>query len=103
MTDQTSPAKRVVGRPFQPGQSGNPGGRPAQGVNIRALARQYTEKAIRALVDALDDPRTKVAAATELLNRGWGKAPQPMSGEDGEGDAKLVVQIVTGVPMPDVD
>lgn len=25
---------RIIGRPFQPGQSGNPGGRPKRGWNI---------------------------------------------------------------------
>lgn len=39
---------------------------------------------------------SRVAAIKEILDRGYGKAPQPMTGEDGEGPMQLVV--VSGVP-----
>jgi hypothetical protein len=42
-------------------------------LDVQALARQHTEQAVRTLVEALRDPRHKVAAATALLDRGWGK------------------------------
>lgn len=62
------------GRPFPPGQSGNPGGRPK---GIAALARAHTDKAVQVLVDGMesDDERVKIAAAKEILDRGYGKAP----------------------------
>jgi hypothetical protein len=66
-------APRVVGRPFERGRSGNPGGRPKAVVDVQALAREHTTAAIQTLVAALKDPRHKVAAATALLDRGWGK------------------------------
>ncbi len=66
--------KTAPGRPFQPGQSGNPGGRPK---GIAAIAREHTDKAVDVLVAAMDDPdsRVKIAAAKEILDRGYGKAP----------------------------
>jgi hypothetical protein len=57
---------------FKPGQSGNPGGRPK---GIAAKAREHTDKALQVLVDGMgdDDPRVRVSAAKEVLDRGWGK------------------------------
>lgn len=52
-------------------------------MRVKELARAHTEKAIQTLVDALDNERTAVAAATALLDRGWGKAAQAITGEDG--------------------
>lgn len=58
---------------FKPGQSGNPGGR-AKGIGARA--REHTDRCIEVLAEALDDDdkRTRIAAAKELLDRGYGKA-----------------------------
>lgn len=81
--------------PFQPGQSGNPNGRRKEDVRVRELAREQTEAAIQALVDALSDEKTRVSAAVALLDRGWGKPAQAITGEDGEGAVKIMV--VTGI------
>lgn len=64
----------VTGKGWMPGQSGNPGGRPK---GIAAIARQHTDKAMDVLVNAMEeaDPRVRVAAAKEILDRGYGKAP----------------------------
>lgn len=82
--------------PFQKGQSGNPGGRPKANVQVRDLARKHTADAVKALVEALKDKSgaTRVAAANALLDRGWGKAAQPLTGEDGEGPVEIVRRIV---------
>ena len=78
----------VPGRPFQPGQSGNPGGMPKGVAELRALARAHTADAIAALVEIVTDakkpPAARVSAAQVLLDRGYGKPVQPVDG-DGEG------------------
>lgn len=69
--------------PFAPGQSGNPGGRAKADHRVRDLARAHTEAAINALAEALKNERTSVAAAVALLDRGWGKPVQEVTGADG--------------------
>jgi hypothetical protein len=46
------------------------------------LARVHTPGAIAALADALKNPRERVAAATVLLDRAWGRAPQVVVGDE---------------------
>lgn len=64
--------------PWKPGQSGNPAGRPK---GIEAKAREFTDAAIATLVRELSNPRNCVPAAVALLDRGWGKPKQPVSGD----------------------
>ena len=91
-------AKRGPGRRFQKGQSGTPGGRPKLPEdikNVREMAREYTQEAIEALVTTLKEGghSAKVAAANSLLERGWGKAAQPVTGEDGEGPVQHSLKV----------
>lgn len=86
MADNSNPErKRGPGRPFKKGQSPNPGGRPKAVKEVIELAREHTTHAVRRLAELLDDPdgRVVVAAAKELLDRGYGKAPQAITGLDG--------------------
>lgn len=64
----------ITGKGWLPGQSGNPGGRPK---GIAAIAREHTDKAVQVLVEGMEsaDERVKLAAAKEILDRGYGKAP----------------------------
>ena len=65
-------------KPFAPGVSGNPGGRP-KGLAATVKQRVTPEELVDILLDAARDPRAKVAeriaAVRELSDRGWGKAP----------------------------
>lgn len=93
MTAQNS-GKTVRGRPFQPGQSGNPGGRPKEEIRVKELARQHTVAAVDTLVKGLKakGERTRVAAAEALLDRGWGKATQHHEVDAGDELAALIDQ-----------
>jgi hypothetical protein len=79
----TAVPRKLPGRPFEPGKSGNPGGRPRILANVQEAARQYTEEAMETLAtimrDAKAPPATRVAAANCLLDRGWGRAPASLS------------------------
>ncbi len=72
---------------FQKGQSGNPGGRPKEVAEVRALAREHTNEAVQALRSIMrsdDEPASaRVAAANSLLDQGWGRAPLAITGEGG--------------------
>ena len=71
---------------FQPGQSGNPGGRPKLGVALAEKVRKATKDGntlIRLLVEIADGGQEakisdRLAAAEMLLSRGWGKAVTQM-------------------------
>ena len=62
---------------------------------IKALARRHSKAAVKTLAAIMnneDGPATaRVSAAQALLDRGWGKAAQPLAGE--EGGAQIVARI----------
>jgi len=71
---------------WKKGQVTNPKGRPPETKALRILARQYTEVALMTLVAALEDPKgnVRVMAANSILDRGYGKPEQAITGEDGK-------------------
>jgi hypothetical protein len=65
---------------FKKGTSGNPGGRPKLLKDVRDLAREYTQEAIETFVLIMRNHKapsaTRLAAASALLDRAWGKPHQ---------------------------
>ena len=73
----------MIGRPFQPGKSGNPGGRPRAVHSIQELARKHAPEAIERLaqiVEKGDSHSAVVAAANAILDRAY-KPPQFNTGD----------------------
>ena len=58
---------------FQPGTSGNPGGRPKAVHGIQELARKHAPEALKTLADIAKKgtPAARVSAAIALLSRLW--------------------------------
>ncbi|MDH2341691.1 hypothetical protein [Bradyrhizobium sp. SSUT77] len=71
---------------------------------IRSLARSHTRTAIRVLVGIMRSneatPAARASAANAILDRGWGKAAQPVeNGEDGT--LELIHQIQRVIVHPE--
>jgi hypothetical protein len=68
--------------------------------DIRSLARAQTELAVRTLTGICGSKAApaaaRVSAASALLDRGWGRAPQVHSGEDG-GSIQVIIRQITDV------
>jgi hypothetical protein len=76
--------------PFVRGISGNPRGRPKkteQVIEIEAMARRYAPQAMEALVKIATTGKSdsaRVAAATAILDRAFGRPRQTLDGQSGE-------------------
>ena len=74
------------GRPFRKGESGNPAGRPRSGEALAEYIRElggpdgriYVDKLHALAVGEHKDSRSRLAAIDILLERGFGKPPQPI-------------------------
>lgn len=71
---------------FEPGKSGNPGGRPkedAETAEAKRIARSHGPKALAKLAELVDHSNPQVArsAAEAILDRAYGKPTQTVESE----------------------
>ena len=85
--------------PWEPGQSGNPNGRPSGLKELRSMCRKLSEPGVKALERILTETvidesgnvhnahegKVIVAAMQIVLTWGWGKPPEYDPKEDGAG------------------
>ena len=100
MKDETLPTQWRKGM-----ASPNPKGRPKMPKTVkevRDLAREHTSQMIEVLsrvaLNPKSPPATRVAAASSLIDRGWGRAP---SG-DLEGAEALVIKVLRFSEQPEI-
>ena len=72
--------------------------------HIRSLARSHTKTAINVLVGVMRSndamAAARVSAANAILDRGWGKATQPMESGD-EGSRQIIHRIERLIVHPE--
>ena len=69
--------------------------------DLRSLARAHTELGIQTLAGIARNSTSdaaRVSAAQALLDRGWGKAPQPHTGENDKAIEIIFRNITEGRP-----
>jgi hypothetical protein len=91
-------SEKVIGRPFQPGQSGNPAGRPKSKPFREAIQRALEaagddKAALQAVASALVGKAMigDVPAIKEIADRLDGKVTQPIDGDGEGGPVQLTV------------
>jgi hypothetical protein len=100
--EQRGSAKKVRGRPFQPGQSGNPGGRPKDDIGeyIRETnpqGRKLVEFWLAVMenrapgFEGKAEVRDAQRASECLAARGWGKERESLEVTGAEGERLTVV------------
>jgi hypothetical protein len=66
-------------------------------LDVRSLARAYTKMAITQLAGIAQNGDKDSARATAcgiLLDRGWGKAAQPLTGANGSEDITVTIRTI---------
>ena len=80
-----SAEKRVPGRPFEKGKSGNPSGRPKKDPSVTAMFKGACPDAVKLLITTMNDenvkPELRVDCAKTIINRVMGKELQPIQAD----------------------
>lgn len=94
-----SPKSLANLKPCKPGEVRNPGGRPRVPEDVKQMARGLAPEAIQTLAEIMRDKDAtapaRVSAASIILDRGYGKAPQHITTEriDDLSDAELATEL----------
>jgi hypothetical protein len=75
--------------------SGNPGGRPKNGLDLSAMCRNLTPRAVERLREFIEheDPRVALQAIKEILDRGFGRPVQPVQ-DDTESTSLSMLHLI---------
>jgi hypothetical protein len=96
-----------TGNGFKPGQSGNPGGRPKktqEELDLVAACKQKAPEALAVIAGIMnrgENERNRLAAAQAIIERGYGKAVQPVEASGPNGGPIETVTTVTLVALDD--
>jgi hypothetical protein len=64
---------------------------------LQSMARAYTDTVLNTLGGIASNGTSeaaRVSACAELLNRGWGRPAQPVTGKDGAEDIKVTIRTI---------
>ncbi|RTE94990.1 hypothetical protein [Bradyrhizobium sp. LVM 105] len=92
-------AGEIAGEPLRPPLAAKTRAGARKPTEIRSLARSHTRTALRVLVGIMRNdeatPAVRLSAANAILDRGWGKAAQPIeSGEEGVETVHRVERVI---------
>jgi hypothetical protein len=95
-----NPAENLTHR-WQPGQSGNPSGRPKALVTLRDMARVHTPELMAELINLAmyaESENVRLGAIREVLDRGWGRSITPIQVSPGTPGTAVVAAVVGELP-----
>jgi hypothetical protein len=90
---------------FKKGQSGNPGGRPKktqEELDLVAACKAKTPEALATIAQIMvsgENERNRLAAAQAIIERGYGKAVQPVESSGPNGGPIETVQRIELIPL----
>lgn len=91
MPENRGGSGRANSTSWKPGQSGNPGGRPAIAREIKELAQEHAKDALETIIEIMvgaEEPGPRLAAAKEVLKQaGCAPDPDPATTAPGAGPA----------------